>query len=527
MATTLATRQGILTRTTGCLAAILDDVPNQICIQPSTDSSTRYAYVHDKKYELLKLKRNLESASAHVDKALQAYTQAADGLESDTPQFAGILEKVSANSAAAQELLIRAQTSLTEVDIAIEELSMASPTLVEEETPPVQLAPLPIPKFSGKVWEWENFWSIFDYSVHSRNIADIHKMNYLTEALQGEARRAVQQFQVSGSSYMMAIDHLKRKYGNPQLLLNELAGRLEKCHACSRRIEDQRTLYEEVSSIINQMKLKGESIDNILLQKQVLSKFSEPIQRHVLRKKQKQANIWTTSLLLSHVCDFIDTEVEIQRQVDNNKNDGREMKQRKSISPTPKRIANKVKTFICFFCEKTGHSPRNCPEYTTREQRVDHMKRNCLCLNYGEPDHRANQCSKGACKLCNKVGHHPFICRQTTPFHEKEPQSATEKKTPTITKPSKPLPRRATRQNFVSSAVMHNLKDDDTDVNDDIETLTRMKSTDTSTSTKMAFSSEKRKSLIRLHIHWKLFTFFSTQVQIVPSSVKISKNAYI
>ncbi|VDL70932.1 unnamed protein product [Nippostrongylus brasiliensis] len=154
--------------------------------------STRYAYVHDRKYELLKLKRNLESATANVDKALQAYTQAADGLESDTPQLGGILEKVSANSAAAQELLIRAQTSLTEVDIAMEELSMASPTLVEEDTPPVQLAPLPIPKFSGKVWEWENFWSIFDYSVHSRNIADIHKMNYLTEALQGEARRAVQ-----------------------------------------------------------------------------------------------------------------------------------------------------------------------------------------------------------------------------------------------------------------------------------------------------------------------------------------------
>ncbi|KAK6764398.1 hypothetical protein RB195_024647 [Necator americanus] len=115
----------------------------------------------------------------------------------------------------------------------------------------------------------------------------------------------------------MAIDHLKKKYGNSQLLLNELTGRLEKCQARSRRIEDQRILQEELSSIINQMTLKGESFENVLLQKQVLSKFNEPIQRHVLRKKQEQEQAWTTSLLLSHVCNnFIDTELEIQRHVD-------------------------------------------------------------------------------------------------------------------------------------------------------------------------------------------------------------------
>nr|CDJ92331.1 Protein of unknown function DUF1759 and Integrase domain containing protein [Haemonchus contortus] len=140
---------------------------------------------------------------------------------------------------------------------------------------PMQLAPIPIPKFSGKVWEWESFWSAFDYSVHSRKMGDIYKMNYLMESLEGEAKKSVKRFQISGSTYTMAIAHLKRKFGNPQLLLEELAKQLEGCRASTTRVEDQMTLYEEISSILNQMALKGECLDTVVLQKQVLSKFSE------------------------------------------------------------------------------------------------------------------------------------------------------------------------------------------------------------------------------------------------------------
>ncbi|WKY15680.1 hypothetical protein Q1695_000850 [Nippostrongylus brasiliensis] len=115
--------------------------------------------------------------------------------------------------------------------------------------------------------------------LHSRAIGDIHKISYLMDACRGDARRCVQQFQTSESTYTMAIEQLKRKYGNAQILLQELASRLDRCQARSRRTEDQRILYEELSSIINQVALKGEAIDNVVLQKQVLSKFSEKIQR--------------------------------------------------------------------------------------------------------------------------------------------------------------------------------------------------------------------------------------------------------
>ncbi|KAE9413807.1 hypothetical protein Angca_000659, partial [Angiostrongylus cantonensis] len=47
-------------------------------------------------------------------------------------------------------------------------------------TPPAtNLPPIPIPNFSGDIWEWEAFWGEFEHSVHSRQMGDRLKMNYL------------------------------------------------------------------------------------------------------------------------------------------------------------------------------------------------------------------------------------------------------------------------------------------------------------------------------------------------------------
>lgn len=86
----------------------------------------------------------------------------------------------------------------------------------------MKLAPVPIPKFKGDVWEWETFWRFFDHCVHSRNINDLYKLNYLLDFLQGEARESVKQFQISDSTYSLAIAQLEEKYGDAQALVNRI-----------------------------------------------------------------------------------------------------------------------------------------------------------------------------------------------------------------------------------------------------------------------------------------------------------------
>ncbi|VDP27614.1 unnamed protein product [Heligmosomoides polygyrus] len=136
------------------------------------------------------------------------------------------------------------------------------------------------------------------------------------------------------------------------------------------RSKDQRFLYEELSSIYLQMRHKEESVDNVVLQKQLLSKFSERIQRYVLKKKSEQhmEDVRTTDLLLAHVRDFLDTEAEIQRHIGKDIECPVAVPMKVSSLKTKK---ERSKSFSCFFCNESNHSsPRICTKYTTREERV-------------------------------------------------------------------------------------------------------------------------------------------------------------
>ncbi|XGW05893.1 hypothetical protein V3C99_016340 [Haemonchus contortus] len=93
--------------------------------------------------------------------------------------------------------------------------------------------------------------------------------------------------------------------------------RLQKARAQSDRLEHQEKLLEELSSIVSQLQLKGENVDNCFLQDQLLGKFTEGIQRHVLRAKEQRSpnDNWDTNMLLSCAKEYIRTELKIVTRV--------------------------------------------------------------------------------------------------------------------------------------------------------------------------------------------------------------------
>ncbi|PIO66287.1 hypothetical protein TELCIR_12004 [Teladorsagia circumcincta] len=106
---------------------------------------------------------------------------------------------------------------LEELD-EIEGSSIRTVQMNSSESPQMKLAPIAIPKLSGRIWKWDTSWGAFKHSAASREMDDLYKMNYLLEALLGEARETVKQFEVSGRTYPLAIAHLEEKYGNSQAL---------------------------------------------------------------------------------------------------------------------------------------------------------------------------------------------------------------------------------------------------------------------------------------------------------------------
>ncbi|KAK5981372.1 hypothetical protein GCK32_017224 [Trichostrongylus colubriformis] len=97
------------------------------------------------------------------------------------------------------------------------------------------------------------------------------------------------------------IDAAQEKNGNTRALADQLVNRLQALRATSDSLEHQLRLCDQLSSITLQLELKGEHINNTFLQKQLLSKFSTGVQRHILRQKNgKEAEgTWSTKILLA------------------------------------------------------------------------------------------------------------------------------------------------------------------------------------------------------------------------------------
>ena len=64
-------------------------------------------------------------------------------------------------------------------------------------------------------------WDQFNSAIHSNDsINDIDKFRYLKSFLCDSAKSCIKGLSLSSANYFEAIEHLKQRYGNPQMLIN-------------------------------------------------------------------------------------------------------------------------------------------------------------------------------------------------------------------------------------------------------------------------------------------------------------------
>uniref|UniRef100_A8PMS1 Gag protein, putative n=1 Tax=Brugia malayi TaxID=6279 RepID=A8PMS1_BRUMA len=79
-----------------------------------------------------------------------------------------------------------------DTELALKRLAQIKEPSLTECHPVVNLLPqLSLPTFSGDPKTWREFWNSFEASVHSQNIPDIQKLNYLVSCLRGNALQLV------------------------------------------------------------------------------------------------------------------------------------------------------------------------------------------------------------------------------------------------------------------------------------------------------------------------------------------------
>ncbi|KAK6761502.1 hypothetical protein RB195_022537 [Necator americanus] len=238
---TLATRQGLLARSGNRLSAVIQE-----------ESETINAYVHSSmeaaeisvSISLRKQIRTAKTATGteanKLEAAVEKFSEAVDRLDDKTQSLPEIIERIKTNTTAAQTLLDNANKALARLIRLQEELEFdqEQSSLKRCDVPEMKLAPIPIPKLSGKLWEWETFWKSFDHTVNSRKTDNLFKFNYPLDALEGDAEESVKHFEVSGSTYQLVIEHLKEKYGDKQALTDQHLKNLHGARARTDSLED-------------------------------------------------------------------------------------------------------------------------------------------------------------------------------------------------------------------------------------------------------------------------------------------------
>ncbi|KJH40180.1 hypothetical protein DICVIV_13887, partial [Dictyocaulus viviparus] len=229
MSHTLSSRLGSLTKAINRLNASLDHYSNEVSTQLviPDEESRRMELVITRKDALKEAISIITKHRDSVQAALENYTAAADSCEERTKTPEKLKQDTKTTIDKALEQLDKAEDYLSQlmtIQIKLENASSKDNSCSTQEK--IGLPPIPIPKFNGRVWEWEAFWGAFNHTIHSKNIDDITKMNYLLDALQGEAKEFIKHYEVSQESYQIAISHLREKYGNGQAIISQLLHRL-------------------------------------------------------------------------------------------------------------------------------------------------------------------------------------------------------------------------------------------------------------------------------------------------------------
>ncbi|WKY07583.1 hypothetical protein Q1695_007220 [Nippostrongylus brasiliensis] len=396
----LRSHKGLLSRYINQLTRLLDEYK---VTQPETSPVDLV-----RAQQLRKMSYQLSATSKLVSEALTNFTNVVDALgdtlsEEQSSQTAEYVENAQAVLDKAQSLAIDMEAQLMGA---------------REEAPVTQIAAaklpaIPIPTFSGRIWEFSNFWTLFDANVHQQPLTKLQKFNYLIASLRGEARELIRRYPVTDSNYDHAVDLLHSKYGDESALIGHLQSRLETTKAESNSIGAQRRLLETIIPIVTQLQDLGVNLDGSYQAQKVLSKFSTALQRRTLESciaQNMQESDWKIDHVLSILDCLITTEEKINTMVEQNG---------KSSTPSEKALVERYPSQRnhrtnplrrCMYCTSTDHTSAACTSIPDLADRRAFLLQHKRCLNCGREGHLLTQCTSRGCRNCEGRKHHHTIC---------------------------------------------------------------------------------------------------------------------
>ena len=274
----------------------------------------------------------------------------------------------------------------------------------------VKLPKISLPQFRGNLMKWTAFWDSFNSAVHTNDrLSEIDKFNYLRSLLDGSAYEAIAGLALSAANYGEAVEILKKRFGNRQLIISKHMESLLSISAVTSdsHLRDLRRLYDQSEANIRSLRALGVEPESYgaMLSSVLLSKLPPDIRLIVSRK------VSADDLDMDSLLETFEQEL-IARERANN-----------SVSQPPRRIHSQGRAStsafvasaptppVCAFCQQS-HSSIDCTSVPDVNDRKKILRNSGRCFNCLRKNHLSRNChSKGKCKHCNGR-HHTSICER-------------------------------------------------------------------------------------------------------------------
>ena len=69
---------------------------------------------------------------------------------------------------------------------------------------------------------WQEFWDIFNSTIHQQNLSNVVKFSCLKNSLRGAAASAVSGISITNDYYLIVVALLKEKFGKKETIVEAL-----------------------------------------------------------------------------------------------------------------------------------------------------------------------------------------------------------------------------------------------------------------------------------------------------------------
>ena len=269
---------------------------------------------------------------------------------------------------------------------------------------------------------WSAFWDSFNSAIHTNDrLFEIDKFNYLRSLLEGAAYDAIAGLALSAANYGEAVEILKKRFGNRQLIISKHMESLLSVNAVTsdNHLRDLRRLYDQSEANIRSLKALGVEPESYgaMLSSVLLSKLPPDMRLIVSRK------VSADDLDMDRLLETFEQELIARERASD------------SVSQAPRRVHNQGRTQtsafvtnapgppVCVFCQQS-HSPADCNSVPDLNARKRILRNNGRCFNCLRTNHLSRNCrSTSKCKRCQGK-HHTSICERGS-YSRENPSLAT------------------------------------------------------------------------------------------------------